>query len=329
MSVTIKDVARKANVSVATVSRVLNNLPGYSEETKKRVMSTIEQMGYQPNAIARGLISKQTKTIGVLLPAVSDLFASAILNGMEDRAHELDYSVIICKTDKNGTRTMKYLQMLREKQVDGIVFVSDEMTDTYYNMLKGMELPVVLVSSQSPYPLPYVKVNDYKASYDAVSYLIQHGHTYIGMIAGTKGDPLATVPRVQAFKEALQDHQLYIDDCSIIYGDFRFRSGIEGMEKLLSQYPHALTAVFCASDEMAAGALSFLHKRNMKVPNDISVIGYDNTATAEKTVPPLTTVGQPLYEMGRVAVEILLGHQAEREIVMPHSIIERETVSPI
>ncbi|HWO98385.1 MAG TPA: LacI family DNA-binding transcriptional regulator [Bacillus sp. (in: firmicutes)] len=329
MSVTIKDVARKANVSVATVSRVLNNLPGYSEETKKRVMNTIEQMGYQPNAIARGLINKQTKTIGVLLPAVSDLFAAAILNGVEDRAYELDYSVIICKTDKNGARTMRYLQMLREKQVDGIVFVSDWMTDAYYRTIKGMELPVVLVSSQSAYPLPYVKVNDYKASYDAVSYLIQHGHTYIGMIAGTKEDPLTTVPRVRAFKQALQDHQLYIDECSIVYGDFGFPSGIEGMKKLLLHYPYALTAVFCASDEMAAGALSFLHKQNMKVPNDISVIGYDNTATAEKTVPPLTTVGQPLYEMGRISVEILLGHHTEKEVIVPHSIIERDTVSLI
>ncbi|MGE7218205.1 LacI family DNA-binding transcriptional regulator [Priestia koreensis] len=324
MSITIKDVARQANVSVATVSRVLNNLPGYSEDTKKKVLGIINDLGYQPNAIARGLINKKTKTIGVLLPNVSNLFAADVLAGIEDIAHEMDYSVVICKTDKSGERTLKYLQMLREKQVDGILFVSEWMKEEYYEVISRMSIPVVLVSTKSDYPLPYVKVNDFEASYDAVNYLLNKGHRNIGMIAGTEGDLIATSPRVEGFKKALLDEGID-GEPAIVYGDFAFETGITGMEELIEKYPD-VTAVFCASDEMAVGALSYLYKKNIRVPDQIAVVGYDNTSAAEKAIPPLTTVGQPLYEMGRSAAEMLLKKRPTSNVVLQHKIIERETV---
>jgi LacI family transcriptional regulator len=325
MSVTIKDVARKANVSVATVSRVLNNLPGYSEETQKRVLQVITEMGYQPNAIARGLINKKTRTIGVLLPAVSDLFAAEVLAGIEDFAHDLDYSVMICKTDKDGIRTLKYLQALREKQVDGVIFISEYIKQEYYEAVSTMKMPTVLVSTKSDYPLPYIKVNDYRAAYEATAYLIEKGHREIGMISGTVGDTITTIPRLEGFQKALNDYSLPNFEHQVVYGDFGFESGYDCMEQLLKRFP-SVTAVFCASDEMAAGALSYLYKKKIRVPETISIIGYDNTETAKKAIPPLTTVAQPLYEMGRAAIELLLEQEPPKEVVMQHKIIERETV---
>mgnify|MGYP001266204574 CR=1 FL=1 len=325
MAYTMKDVAKRAGVSVATVSRILNGLSGYSEETKKRVNQVIDEMGYQPNAIARGLISKKTRTLAVLLPEVSDLFASEVLAGVEEEAHEKGYSVIICKTAKNGVRTMKYLQTLRENQVDGIIFMSETLTKEYYEAIRKMGASLVLVSTRSDYDIPYVKVDDRQAAYDATSYLVEKGHRSLGMLSGTEGDLIATVPRVAGFKDALDDHGLPAEEHRIAYGDFGFSSGALAMERLLRRVPD-VEAVFCASDEMAVGALSLLHRKGIKVPGEISIIGYDNTRAAEMAFPPLTTMAQPLYQMGKKAVDIVLGHRSAESLLLSHQMVERETV---
>lgn len=318
MSVTIKDVAKKANVSYSTVSRILNNLPGYSEETKQKVEKVIKELGYQPNAIARGLINRETKTIGVLVPGVSDLFAGEILAGIEEKAHELGYSVMICKTKY---RTRDYLRTLYEKRLDGIIMVSGSINPESYEEIEKMNIPVVEVATKSNYPIiPSININEYQASYDAVKYLVEKGHSHIGMIAGTKGDD-----RIKGFKNALNDAGITVTHHMITYGDYHFDSGVDAMGELLDNYP-TITAVFCASDEMAVGALSCLYKKGIKVPEKISVVGFDNTPTAKKAIPPLTTVAQPLNEMGESAVQLLLDSSSEVNKIYPHHIFERDTV---
>jgi len=327
---TIKDVAKHANVSIATVSRVLNNLAGYSEATKQKVDRTIREIGYQPNAIARGLINKRTQTIGVMFPSVSSYFSSDILQGIEEYANDHNYSVFVCNTAEDGKRTMKYLQVLREKQVDGIVFSSEMLKEEYYEVLQAMNIPVVLVSSKTDYAsVPYVKVDDKQASYDAVEYLISKGHREIAMISGVEKDQLAGAPRIAGYQKALQDHGIPLKNHYLVYGNFSFEDGCVAMEKLLQTAPEA-TAIFAASDEMAIAVLSVAAKHGLKVPDDISVIGYDNLKLAEMVVPPLTTVHQPLHEMGKSATEKLIyminsGNVAESSIV-PHQIVERQTV---
>lgn len=334
MTPTIKDVAKKANVSTATVSRVLNDLPGYSDETREKVLKAIEELGYQPNAIARGLVNKRTKTLGILLPNVSSLFASEILNGIEDTAHNKDYSVIVCNTDSNGVRTLKYLQVLNEKRVDGIIFTSEELKEEYYKVMKEMNIPIVLVSTESNhYPLPYVKVDDFKAAYSATEYLIKNGHKKIAMISGRKDDPIAGMPRIEGYKQALKDYGISFDENRISYGDgFGFSVGITSMEELLEKAPDT-TGVFAASDEIAIGAISVANKYNLKIPNDLSIIGYDNLKIAEMSAPPLTTIGQPLYEMGQTSANLLLKmietKAPVKSIVIPHEIVERQTVKKL
>ncbi|KKI92692.1 hypothetical protein WQ54_07280 [Bacillus sp. SA1-12] len=318
MAVTIKDVAKKANVSYSTVSRILNNLPGYSEETKRKVEKVIEELGYQPNEIARGLINRKTKTIGVLVPGVSDLFVSEILDGIEEQARKSGYSVMICKTKY---RTKDYLQTLYEKRVDGIIMISGSIDQESYKEIEIKDVPVVIVAGKSKYPkIPYININEYQASYDAVKYLVEKGHSHIGMIAGTKNDD-----REKGFKDALNDNGINVSNHMITYGNYHFDSGVRAMEELIINYP-SITGVFCASDEMAVGALSCLYKQGIKVPEQISIIGFDNTATAKKAIPPLTTVAQPLYEMGESAVKLLIDPSLKENKNYPYFIAERDTV---
>ncbi len=334
MNFTIKDVAKKANVSTATVSRILNELPGYSNDTKEKVLKVIKELGYQPNAIARGLVNKKTKTLGVLFPNVSSMFASEILNGIEDTANESDHSVIVCNTDSNGVRTMKYLQVLNEKRIDGLIFTSEVLKEEYYKAMVEMNIPIVLISTASyKYHLPYVKVDDKHAAYTATEYLIKNGHQNIAMISGNKNDLIAGVPRVEGYKQALNDYGLTVKENRIFYGvDFGYKTGKMCMEQLLKETPTS-TAIFAASDEIAIGAMSIAYKNNIKVPDDLSIIGYDNLKVAEMSIPPLTTVGQPLYEMGQIAANMLFkminsGQTVESRII-PHQIIERQTVKNI
>lgn len=326
MSIKISDVAKKAGVSTATVSRIINNLSGYSEETRTRVEKAIKELGYKPNAVARGLAGGRTNTIGVLLPSLSSRFSSQLIHGIETRAHKLGYSVIICNTDSNGERTMEYLRILSEKRVEGILFASEWVTDEYGKYLKEMGIPVVLVSTYSnKFDFPYVRVDDRQAAYSATKYLIDCGHRKIGFISGRPEDPIAGLPRIEGYKNALSEAGIGIDDKLIVYGDFHFQSGVVAMEELMNR-DNSITAVFSSSDEMALGALTYLHSKGIAVPKELSLVGYDDTQDALMSVPPLTTVHQPINEMGEKAVELLFERKSPNSVIMRHWIEERKSV---
>lgn len=333
MKPTVKDVARLANVSVATVSRVINDLGGYSEETKENVMKIVEKIGYQRNAIARGLVMKNTHTIGVLLPDVSTNFYAEILNGIQDTAHQNGYSVVACNAGRDAIMALDYLRVLAERQVDGIIIISLEFKEEYYKAIEVLNIPYILVSTMSyRFQVPYVKVNDQQAAYTATQYLIEKGHKEIAMIAGGENDPIAGTPRVQGFIHALGDYGLNVNPKLIKYGDFSYESGIHCMEELLRENKR-FTAVFAASDDMAVGALSVAYKRKIPVPEELSIIGYDNTKVAQMAIPPLTTIAQPLYDMGKKSTENLLDtistNKKAESTILPHNIVERSTVKQL
>ena len=330
MKATIKDVATRANVSVATVSRVVNNLDGYSDETKEKVLEAIKELGYQRNAIARGLVTKTTKTIGVLIPIVSAYLYAEILNGIEEKANENGYGIFLCNTGVNGVRAINYIKMLGERQVDAIIVVSLTINDEYYNLLNSLKIPYILVSTLSyKYKIPYIKVDDQQAAYTATQFLIEKGHTKIALISGGKEDKISGITRVNGYRNALQDYDININENIIKYGDFTYNSGIMCMENLL-QEKEDFTAVFATSDEMALGALSVMHRNKIEVPEKISIIGYDNTLIAQMSNPPLTTVAQPLYEMGVKAfakiLSVLETGNSGDNVILSHKIVERETV---
>ena len=193
-----------------------------------------------------------------------------------------------------------------------------------------MKIPVVLVLTVSyRFPIPYIKVDDRQAAYQATKYLIDKGHKEIGIISGPQEDKLAGLPRIEGYKQALADYRLTISEDHIAYGDFTYKSGRRGIEEVFERSPD-ITAVFVASDEMALGVLSYAYKKGIKIPDDLSVIGYDDTQDAEMAIPPLTTVHQPIYEMGERAVEMLFGAKGTVEsVIMPHHIVERDSVSEV
>ncbi|MEH7443773.1 LacI family DNA-binding transcriptional regulator [Bacillus sp. JJ1122] len=328
---TIKDVAKKVNVSIATVSRVLNGQGGYSKATEEKVLMAIKELGYQPNAFARGLINNKSNTVAILFPEVSSQFSSKILRGVEEAVHAFGSSVIVCNTASHGQRTEKYLELLAEKRVDGILFVSETITQNYFDKLESMKIPVVLIATESYlYPIPFVKVDDKHAAFTATNYLIKKGHTKIGMISGNKDDVIAGQPRIEGYKQAMLSMGIPFSEENIIYAKgFSFDDGMTNLPILLKQFTD-LTAVFAASDAIAMGAISAAYKLGIKIPQDLSIVGYDNLPIAEMSIPPLTTVAQPLEEMGSVAANMLFsmmqsGQKGESRI-MPHTIVERDTV---
>lgn len=330
---TIKDVAKIANVSVATVSRILNNLDGYSEETRKKVMDVINDIGYQRNAIARNLKINESRTIGVLLPRVDTLFYVQIVNGIQDYANENNYSVITCNVGRDGEKTTEYLNTLAERQVDGMIVCSLPPESEYDKKIVESNIPSILVSTLSyRYSIPYVKVDDYQASYAGTCYLIENGHRNIALLGGKSEDPIAGAPRLAGFIQALKDNGLSVNENFIKHNGFSFKDGITSMEELLKEKESA-TAIFATCDEIAIGALTVAHRKGIKVPEDISIIGYDNTFVSEMCYPTLTTIGQPLYQMGQKSVEMLIkkiNQNTEIEsVIMPFEIIERETVRKV
>lgn len=332
--ITIHDIAREAKTSIATVSRVLNNQPGCSDETRKRVLEITEVLGYESNAIAKSLVKNKTNTIGIVFPHISSQISYELLNGIEAVAHEEGYSIIVSYTYSDPDRTMFYLKIMSEKRVDGLVFTSEVLQKDYHDYLKKSGIPYILLSTKSQeFQSPYVKVDDYDAAYAAAKYLIDCGHKKIGMISGPLKDPIAGVPRINGFKQALQDNNLN-ENKRIVFGEnFEFNQGKKCFEEMISQYSD-ITALFAASDELAVGAMNKAQELGYDVPEDISVIGYDNIMLSEMVYPPLTTVAQPFYEMGVAATRSLINMMENKpllssQMIMPFKICERKSVKVI
>lgn len=331
MRATLKDVAEIAKVSTATVSKIINNKKGgYSKETKEKVLGIIKENGYEANAIARGLATKSSRIIGVLVPDVATTFFIEVLNGIEEVAHKNDYCVVICNTGNNGERALQYIKSLSANQVAGIIYTSSPISEECFEIIRKRKIPCVLALTISQkFQVPYVKVDDHQAAYCATQYLIDKGHQKIAMIGGEVGEPTATIPRLEGYLQALTDYRVEVKENLITFGDFSYESGEQCMEQLLDQ-EEQFTAIFAVSDEMAIGALNVAHRRGRRVPEELSIIGYDNSKVSKMSFPPLTTVSQPLYEMGKKVAEKLLkvildGEVAESSIMM-HEIIERDTV---
>lgn len=332
--ITIREVAERAQTSIATVSRVLNNLDGYSEQTKSRVLKAADELGYESNAIARSMIIKKTNTIGVVFPNISSMITYEFLNGIEDVAYKNDFSVIVSYTYSDPERMMKALRTMYEKRVDGVIFTSDAVKEDYLNYLEKMHIPVVFLSTKSEdSKIPYVKVDDFKASYDAVNYLIENGHSNIGLISGNPMDRIAGIPRIEGYKAALVDADLPVRENYLKYGkDFSFNDGKVNFEQMIKSNPE-ITAVFAVSDEMASGAITAAHHLDINIPDQISIMGYDNTMISEVAYPSITTLAQPLRKMGSEAVKLLIqiikGEEYCDKIILQHFIKERESVKKV
>lgn len=329
--VTIKDVARHANVSITTVSRVLNQTEhAVNSETRERVLKAIEELGFYPNAMARGLHLNKTKTIGLIIQDITNPYYPSIVRGVEDAAQELGYTVILANAYRSRERTTKYLNVLREKRVDGIIFtgggaVKDAAEDKFFDR---NQIATVVIGKSCNAKLPSVQVNNIQASREACEYLITLGHQKIVTITGPE-DSTTVIDRLEGYKQALKAHGLEPRDEWIFQGNFEFESGYNAVNRILEVYDNQKTAIFVQNDMMAIGVMKALQENNLRIPEDIAVLGFDNIPLASFVTPMLSTVAVPVYELGRTAMRIMSdlqsGHEVSRITTLPTKLLLRQS----
>lgn len=333
MPVTIYDVAREAGVSMATVSRVVNGNPNVKPLTRKKVLAAIERLGYRPNAVARGLASKKTTTVGVIIPDISSLFFSELARGIEDIATMYKYNIILCNSDQRMEKELQLINTLLEKQVDGLLFMGAEIKEDHLQALTSTSVPTVLAATRdADNVLPSVSIDHYQSGYDATEALVQRGHKRIAMITGPLNDPLSGLMRFEGYKKALIDAGIGLVDELVATGNLFYESGLS-LTKQFLQLPEPPTAIFAANDEMAIGAIHAIQDSGLNVPGDIEVIGHDNIRLVEMVRPRLTSVVQPMYDIGAVAMRLLTKymnneHVEEHVVLLPHRIEYRESTRP-
>ncbi|WP_077214269.1 catabolite control protein A [Bacillus dakarensis] len=325
MNVTIYDVAREANVSMATVSRVVNGNPNVKPATRKKVLEVINKLGYRPNAVARGLASKKTTTVGVIIPDISSTFFAELARGIEDIATMYKYNIILSNSDQNKEKELHLLNTMLGKQVDGIVFMGGNITEEHVEEFEKSPVPIVLAGSiEETGKTPSVNIDYEQATFDAVTTFIEKGHKEIGFVVGPLHEPINQGKKMKGYARALQEAGIEYREELVVEGDYTYDSGIEAFEKLaeLEQRP---TAIIVGSDEMALGVVHGAEDKGFKIPEDFEVISSDNTRLALMVRPQLTTIVQPLYDIGAVSMRLLTKlmnkeKTEEHTVVLPHRI---------
>lgn len=313
-TITIYDVAREADVSMATVSRVVNGNPNVKPTTRKKVLEVIRQLGYRPNAVARGLASKKTTTVGVIIPDISNMFYAELTRGIEDIATMYHYNIILSNSDLKTEKELKLIETLLEKQVDGLVYLGGELTDKHQEIFSETNVPVVLAATHDQsQKQAFVTIDQKKAAEEATTVLVKEGNQKIAFISGPLTDVVKGYPRYQGYKSALQKHQIPFDEDWVRVGDYRYASGYQSMIELLEAHPNC-TAVFAASDEMAVGAIHAALDKGKKIPEELSVIGFENIPLASQVRPLLSTIHVPMYDIGAVAMRLLTKFMNNEEI---------------
>lgn len=333
---TIDDVAKLAGVSTATVSRVFNNKPWVSEKTRQKVLKAVEELGYKPSMPARSLALKKTNTIGLIVPDIPNPYYAEVVRGIEDVCSAYKYNVILCNADNKREKEFQYIEMLKNRWVDGIIFHCDYFSEEHYRIFKNNNIKVVLAGRTTKFDVPYVEIDNFKAAYDAVSYLISLGHERIGIIHGPlegMKETVDSVDRLKGYKQALMDNGLTVYEDLIKEANFKYKGGYKAaMEMLKGKITP--TAIFAISDIMAMGAINAIFDSGLSCPEDVSVIGFDNIDLSQATRPALTTVAQPMYEIGamaaRMLIKIINGEKIDKyQIILKHKLVERDSVIPV
>lgn len=322
--VKMSDVAEKANVSKATVSRVLRNPETVKKTTRDKVMAIIEQMNYQPNILARHFRRSQTNTILVVIPNILNTVFSHMLGGIEHAAGKQGYRVLLANTNKQVEKEYEYLDHLKQRQVDGMILLSARMDKTVLQEVLD-EYPVVLTADfLEGVAIPTVTIDNVSSARTATEHLINLGHQRIAHITGPM-HLLVSQDRLKGYRQALLQNELDVDNILIQEGDFSHESGYNQMNKLLA-LEHPPTAVFAANDEMATGVIKAAKDNGLSVPKDIAVVGFDNIKLSYIYEPGITTIAQPMFDMGKKAMELLLQQINGEDMPKKQHVLESQLI---
>lgn len=326
---TIRDVAEAAQVSISTVSHVINETRYVRPETRDRVLQAMDQLNYRRNRLASSLRNRKTQTIGVLLPNSANPYFAEVLLGIESKCYLNEYNIIMGNAIDNPDRELRYLNVLLSRQVEGILLISAGDLEKSIDLLNKYEMPVVMVDRATERPTTdQIYTDNPGGGRLATEYLISLGHHRIACITG----PSVVTPsaeRIQGYRDALAAANIPIVDDYIIGGDFQHEGGFAAAQALMA-LPTPPTAIFACNDLMAVGAIAAVQSSGRRVPDDVSVVGYDDISLASYTNPRLTTIHQPAQEVGQLAVERLLQRinnpdgEAHYDI-LPVSLVERDS----
>ena len=320
MRVSIKDIAKIANVSHSTVSRALSDSPLISTKTKARIQRLAREMGYTPDAIARSLVTQQTRTVGLVVTTITDPWAAEVVQGIEDSAHESGYSVILSSSASEPERELAAVEMLRSKRVDALIVTSSRVGALYLKHLERIGVPVVLVNNHNRQSGRYtfsVSVDNQHGGHLATNHLIQRGHRRIAYISGP-ADHSDDADRLTGYRQALEENGLAFDPILVISGNGRLDGGEQALRTLIG-LGDPPTAVFCYNDLTAIGLLSAARREDLSVPDDLAVVGFDDILFARYVQPALTTIAQPQRDMGRQAMGMALALMASDDSASPLS----------
>jgi LacI family transcriptional regulator len=330
---TIKDVAQHAQVSVATVSHVINETRFVAEPTRVRVQQAIAALRYVPSALARSLKSNRTHTVGMMIPNSSNPYFAEIIRGIEDTFYEAGFNVILCNSDDDPIKQSHYVRLLSEKQVDGLIVMSSGSDVELLDTLRATRMPLVVVDREiDDLAADLVEVNHEAGGFLATRHLLELGHRRIACLAGPQGLSSAR-ERVQGYRRALATSGVPADASLLIAADFTSAGGHAAMSALLAPKPPAKrpTAVFASNDLMAIGAICAAASLGLRIPQDLSVVGFDDIALAAHSNPPLSSVVQPKHQTGQLAAQLLLeriadpGRALQRTILQPTLLARRSS----
>lgn len=331
MTVTIYDVAREANVSMATVSRVVNGNQNVKPATRQKVLAVIERLDYRPNAVARGLASKKTKTVGVIIPDISNVFYAELVRGIEDIATMYRYNIILTNSDQQPMKEAQLLSTLLSKQVDGVVLMSDQLSEELREEMKRSSIPIVLAGTlDQASDLPSVNIEYHEAAMEAVNRLVRNGHTRIAFVTGSLKSSINRLHKLTGYEKALDAADIEIDSDLVVEVDNTYEEGIRAFEQLqaLKQPP---TAYFAGNDEIAIGVLQGAKDANLQVPEDIEIISFEDSKLTRMVRPQLTSIAMPLYDIGAVSMRLLTKFMnnekvEDNSVILPYRLEERQSV---
>lgn len=330
---TIKDVARHAGVSTMTVSRVINNSGYASAETRAKVERAIDELGFVPNALARHLRSKATRSLALVLPDITNPFFTTIARGVEDVAAAHEFAVFLCNTDESLEEESRCIEMLVQRQIDGVALVPAGSSQESFKLLRARNVPVVALDRRVSTSVDQVRSDSEAGAHRLVCHLLALGHTRIAMLTGRRSIS-TSADRIAGFRRALEEHGIPFDPAFVRFGGYEFEGGYAMARELLGM-PSLPTAIFAANDLIAFGAIRALGEAGLSVPQDVSIVCFDDLLERWLPDPFLTVVEQGAYEIGRQGAELILeriegkGPSKARSVILPVDFrVRRSTAAP-
>ncbi|MCC4396676.1 catabolite control protein A [Limosilactobacillus reuteri] len=329
-SVTIYTVAREARVSMATVSRVVNGNPNVKPETRQKVLDVIKQLNYRPNAVARGLASKKTTTVGVVIPNITDPYFAELALGIDDVASMYKYNIILTNSDSDDEKILKVVRSLLAKQVDGLIFMGHDVSDDLRNEFESTNTPVVVAGSVvNDDALPSVRINYQAAAKEATEFLLKHGDQQVAYITGPLRYSINGEDRLNGYKEALTNNNVPFNDSLVIETDGSYQAGYAKAQEVIEK---GLKAAYVTDDSLAAGLLNGLTDAGISIPDDFELISSNDTNYTKVVRPTITSITQPLYDLGAISMRLLTklmdgddSNDDEKNVILDHGFVERQS----